>query len=566
MREKLVFEVGYVGTQYSGWQRQNGVPGDNSVQEAVEKTIAGLSIGERVTGTVCSGRTDKGVHAIRQTVTINVHKPLLTVEEISMGFAKSCPEELFIWPDSLQWVERSYDPKRRSNGKTYAYLLISKDSFDSLNISPEDKTAIEGITWVVDMDLHAAKKEARSIVKTWIGQHDFNNYSSHCEGQDTIRTVTDARFQRCKTVFPSFSKYTPLLEYLKKNNVLWEVRVTADGFLRHMVRRLVGALFLEMNLEALQSEDVHLMKKMEDISALFQRLRAESPNACYTNAYLKHASNGGSPSSSSLGGSSVLSAAGRSPSSSSSAPRPGSHLESQWKNKSDSGYTATEFSTDAVSPSKMIRENTKEEEEEIMVVEVAVRRKKDNSNKKKRGRKKKDGEEVVPEPEAREIQVDYAKIGSSKTHKSGKRSPRSRESPLNDSTASTPEINADINGSPFFSSQSSFRSGKIVPAKRDPDEFKRKETADDSRSILSHMAEKIWQATKQFSREVLASPRNGVGEAREGLNSINDDDTGVSTPRPDGLKFIVSPTRAGEPGQGPLKPPKAPPNGLWLVK
>ena len=71
MRTKLLLEVQYLGTRYCGWQPQPGVSGSISVYEVLKGALESEGF---ESGPVAAGRTDKGVHAMQQVVTLSVRR------------------------------------------------------------------------------------------------------------------------------------------------------------------------------------------------------------------------------------------------------------------------------------------------------------------------------------------------------------------------------------------------------------------------------------------------------------------------------------------------------------
>ena len=73
MRHKLRLELQWLGTNYCGWQAQPGVPGPPSIFEVVHAALKEATGQDG--GPVAAGRTDKGVHAMRQAATVTVRGP-----------------------------------------------------------------------------------------------------------------------------------------------------------------------------------------------------------------------------------------------------------------------------------------------------------------------------------------------------------------------------------------------------------------------------------------------------------------------------------------------------------
>jgi len=207
--------VEYDGSEFYGFQRQ---PGLRTVDQELEEALLRLT-GEqvRVTG---AGRTDAGVHALGQVVCFDTGA---SIPPVRFGQAlNTClpPDLRVIRSDE---VPSDFHPRYHARSKTYRYLLYRSSS---------------GYTFCRRYaHLHTGRlnlEVMREAARCLRGEHDFRGFmASGSQVQNTVRTVYEF------TVAESFPWMT--------------FEVTANGFLYHMVRNLVGTL-IEIGREAMPLE------------------------------------------------------------------------------------------------------------------------------------------------------------------------------------------------------------------------------------------------------------------------------------------------------------------------
>jgi len=200
---KLTLE--YDGAGLAGWQRQPDRP---TVQGFLETALARLT-SERVS-VIGAGRTDAGVHARGQVANFKTVS-CLTAAEIRRGGNALLPKQIVIL--SAEEAADDFHARYNALSKIYDYDLL---------LSPVRSALRRGVAWHIapKLDLSAITQALDILV----GKHDFAGFqSTGSPVRDTTRRVIEAAL-------------TPASEDL--------VRITleADGFLRHMVRAMVGTL------------------------------------------------------------------------------------------------------------------------------------------------------------------------------------------------------------------------------------------------------------------------------------------------------------------------------------
>lgn len=200
----LKLTVAYDGTRLVGWQRQGE---GASVQGLLEEALARL---ERAPVSVQgAGRTDAGVHALGQVASVRV-----TFEHDTATVARALNAQLP--PDVrvllIEEVDAAFHARFSARLKTYRYQIRN-----GAIVSPFEHAYVWHVPERLDV---AAMQEAAAM---FVGTHDFAAFRSvGGETASTVRTVTRSAWR----------EESGLLAY----------EISGTGFLRHMVRALVGTL------------------------------------------------------------------------------------------------------------------------------------------------------------------------------------------------------------------------------------------------------------------------------------------------------------------------------------
>jgi tRNA pseudouridine38-40 synthase len=200
----LKLTIAYDGTRFVGWQRQSE---GESIQGLLEDALAKLE-GAPVT-VQGAGRTDAGVHALAQVASARVtcHHDVTT---LTRALNAHLPVEVRVV--SVEDVAADFHARFSARSKTYRYRIRNTAVAD-----PFDRTVVWHIPEPLDV---AAMKEAAAAV---VGTHDFAAFqSAGSDSNGTVRTVSRSEI----------SDTAGLVTY----------EITGDGFLRHMVRALIGTL------------------------------------------------------------------------------------------------------------------------------------------------------------------------------------------------------------------------------------------------------------------------------------------------------------------------------------
>jgi tRNA pseudouridine38-40 synthase len=232
MMRNLRLLVAYDGTDFLGWQRQ---PHGNTVQGTLEEA-AGKVIGHNVK-LIGSGRTDAGVHALGQVANFN------TANVIPCGaLAKALNDVLppAIRIRDVDEVDFAFHSRHSARAKTYVYRILQ---------SPVALPFINRYVYHYPYALDAERMAKAAFI--FEGERDFTSFvastdaAGEKENGGAVRTIYASR------IIP------------RPRSSMLVYRVRGSGFLRYMVRNIVGTL-IEAGRGRLQPEEVIRILKARD--------------------------------------------------------------------------------------------------------------------------------------------------------------------------------------------------------------------------------------------------------------------------------------------------------------
>ncbi len=211
---KLVLE--YDGTGFSGWQSQ--AQGERTVQDVLAGAVSTVT-GEDAS-VVAAGRTDSGVHALGQAASF-LSRSRLDAVTLRKALNANLPHDVRVL--EAEDVPEGFHPIRDSRGKRYVYLIANSDI-----VSPFASRYV----WHHPIPLDtAAMAEAAGHFS---GRHDFASFmASGSDVKDTVREVSEATCVQADEI--GFMGFTLAGSFIR-------LEVAGEGFLRHMVRNMVGTL------------------------------------------------------------------------------------------------------------------------------------------------------------------------------------------------------------------------------------------------------------------------------------------------------------------------------------
>ena len=201
---RVALGIEYDGASYCGWQSQPNVA---SIQDALELALA--SIAQHSIRVHAAGRTDTGVHALMQVVHFDTdtNRPL---NAWVRGVNTFLPNSIrVIWS---QIVTEAFHARFSAKRRSYEYLLV--------NTPVEPAILATKAGWYhLPLDVEVMHKGAKYL----IGEHDFSAFrASECQAKSPVRTMHEAN----------------VIQYGNK----FVFRFSANAFLQHQVRNMIGAL------------------------------------------------------------------------------------------------------------------------------------------------------------------------------------------------------------------------------------------------------------------------------------------------------------------------------------
>jgi tRNA pseudouridine38-40 synthase len=214
MKKMLKVIIQFDGHEYLGWQIQKDM--GPTIQEVFNNALK--KVYKENLKTIGSGRTDTGVHSLQHHVSF---KPPFDIplDRITKALNTHLPDS--VRAISCKTVDDSFRPTNDALGKEYHYF------FSNLETQPPMiRNYMTNITYNLDFE------EMKNACKLFIGKHDFNTF--HCVGSDpssTIRTIS-----KCEILIApeAMSGAVP---------VHYVIKVAGNGFLKQMVRLIVGSIW-----------------------------------------------------------------------------------------------------------------------------------------------------------------------------------------------------------------------------------------------------------------------------------------------------------------------------------
>ena len=214
MNKNIRLVLAYDGTGYSGWQRQkNGT----TIQGILEEKISIIT--DRQVTVNGAGRTDAGVHALGMTANF-LTESRMEAKDFQNALNSMLPKDIRILEGKKMPAE--FHARYDSTGKTYRY-----DFFTGSIQPPHERLYRAHLPQPFDLT------RVLSCLQYLAGSHDFSSFEA-TGSRDTTRTQGRGAE---RTLYEAKCLSTPGRENC------FSFFFTGDGFLRHMVRNIVGTLF-----------------------------------------------------------------------------------------------------------------------------------------------------------------------------------------------------------------------------------------------------------------------------------------------------------------------------------
>jgi tRNA pseudouridine38-40 synthase len=243
---KLV--IAYDGYDYHGWQWQ---PNDITVAGQLEKSFSKV-FGKKLLSLVGASRTDAGVHAWGQVARLKIDF-VIDADKLKKAWQGALPATIML--REVTQMAGDFDLQEGVVSKTYDYYISTSRMVPFL--------ARYCIAYYPSFDMQLLQKN----LNVFLGTHDFRSFCTGDDKECTVRTIDSIS-----------------VSYLKRYT-LYRVRVKGPGFLRYMVRRVIGASLQTMSMQldneladavavlhaVLQEKDPHQNLKTAPAHALMLR-------------------------------------------------------------------------------------------------------------------------------------------------------------------------------------------------------------------------------------------------------------------------------------------------------
>lgn len=204
---RIKLTLSYDGTEYNGWQVQPGLPTIQGLLEA-----AFLDIEKKAVHVAGSGRTDAGVHALAQVAAVSLENPI-PPPNLKKALNRLLPQDIRIL--TVDEVAPGFHPRFDAISKTYEYRLYRGEV-----CPPFERRYVHHHPYPLD--------EARLIEASGklVGEYDFSCFAASDDRDKEGRS-------KVRRIFSSAA-------FRVEDRLIY--RVTGSGFLKHMVRNIMGTL------------------------------------------------------------------------------------------------------------------------------------------------------------------------------------------------------------------------------------------------------------------------------------------------------------------------------------
>jgi tRNA pseudouridine38-40 synthase len=207
-KRRLRFDVAYDGTEFHGWQVQPGLP---TIQGALEEVIA--TIEGRPVPVAGSGRTDAGVHALAQVAAVTIENPI-PPDNFRRAVNRLLSKDIRI--SNVREMELAFHPRFDALRKSYEYRILRDEICSPFSLR-----------YVYHHPYPLHERPMMEAARLLEGEHYFGAFAAADEKYVTGRS------SMVRSIYNSG---------LHRERDMLVYRVTGSGFLKHMVRNIVGVL------------------------------------------------------------------------------------------------------------------------------------------------------------------------------------------------------------------------------------------------------------------------------------------------------------------------------------
>jgi tRNA pseudouridine38-40 synthase len=226
MSLRIALGVEYDGSEYFGFQKQKTT--NQTIQGLLE--VSASKVADHKVKTFCSGRTDAGVHAFMQVIHFDTDA-IRSSREWLRGINSYLPSDIrVIWSKEM---DESFHARFSATRRSYLYNIFN-------NQTPSALWSDRSLFVTQQLDI----RSMRAASKYLIGEHDFTSFrGSGCQSKTSLRNIDN-------------------IEISKKDRFI-RVELSANAFLLHMVRIIIGTLLMVGKKEIKPKEVENILKQQD---------------------------------------------------------------------------------------------------------------------------------------------------------------------------------------------------------------------------------------------------------------------------------------------------------------
>ena len=226
MSFRIALGVEYDGSEYFGFQKQKTT--NQTIQGLLEASAS--KVADHKVKTFCSGRTDAGVHAFMQVIHFDTDA-IRSSSEWLRGINSYLPPDIrVIWSKEM---DESFHARFSATRRSYLYNILN-------NQTPSALWSDRSLFVTQKLDI----RSMRAASKYLIGEHDFTSFrGSGCQSKTSLRNIEN-------------------IEISKKDKFI-RVELSANAFLLHMVRIIIGTLLMVGKKEIKPKEVEDILKQQD---------------------------------------------------------------------------------------------------------------------------------------------------------------------------------------------------------------------------------------------------------------------------------------------------------------
>ena len=226
MSLRIALGVEYDGSEYFGFQKQKTT--NQTIQGLLETSAS--KVADHKVKTFCSGRTDAGVHAFMQVIHFDTDA-IRSSREWLRGINSYLPSDIrVIWSKEM---DESFHARFSATRRSYLYNIFN-------NQTPSALWSDRSLFVTQQLDI----RSMRAASKYLIGEHDFTSFrGSGCQSKPSLRNIDN-------------------IEISKKDRFI-RVELSANAFLLHMVRIIIGTLLMVGKKEIKPKEVENILKQQD---------------------------------------------------------------------------------------------------------------------------------------------------------------------------------------------------------------------------------------------------------------------------------------------------------------